>query len=248
MNPKRFVFAMAMLILLPSLTAAQSRTNVPRIGFLAPESRQSGRFEAFRQGLRELGYVEGQNIIIEYRNSEDSAELSRLATELVRDKVSGIVTQGRATAQAKNAAVNVPHVFAVSGEPVEAGLVSSLAKPGGNRTGITFMAFELVGKRLEILKEAFNTVSRVGVLASPAHPGEQRELSETRTTAKSLGISVLYYQVNTTPEVQTALDTMGKDRADALLAFPDPVTNSHRKLIADFAINQRLPSVFGWRD
>jgi putative tryptophan/tyrosine transport system substrate-binding protein len=134
------------------------------------------------------------------------------------------------------------------GDPVEAGLVRSLAQPGGNMTGITFMAFELVGKRLEVLKEAISRVSRVGVLASPAHPGEQRELSETRSTAQSLGISVLYHQVNTTSDVQAALDAILQEKVDALLAFPDPVTNTHRTQIADFTIKQRLASVFGWRD
>ena len=115
-------------------------------------------------------------------------------------------------------------------------------------TGITFLAFELVGKRLEVLKEALPKVSRVGVIASPAHPGEQRELSETRNTAQSLGISLLHHQVNTTSDVQTALDAIAKKSADALLAFPDPVTNTHRRHIADFVVKQRLPSVFGWRD
>jgi putative ABC transport system substrate-binding protein len=248
MKARTCIIVVATIIVSVRLADAQKPTKVPRIGFLSPESHQSGRFEAFRQGLRELGYVEGKNIVIEHRSSEDNAQLERLATELVREKVAVLVTQGRATVQAKNIAANVPHVFGVSGDPVEAGFVRSLAQPGGNMTGITFLAFELVGKRLEVLKEAISKVSRIGVIASPAHPGEQRELSETRSTARSLGISVLHHHVNTTADVYAALDAIAKENADALLAFPDPVTNTHRKQIAEFTVKQRLASVFGWRD
>ena len=156
MKARTGIIVVATIIISVRLADAQKSTKVPRIGFLSPESHQSGRFEAFRQGLRELGYVEGKNITIEHRSSEDNAELKRLATEMVQEKVAVLVTQGRATVQAKNAAANVPHVFGMSGDPVEAGVVRSLAQPGGNMTGITFLAFELVGKRLEILKEAIS--------------------------------------------------------------------------------------------
>jgi putative ABC transport system substrate-binding protein len=227
---------------------AQKSAKVARIGFLTPESRTSGRFEAFRQGLRDLGYVEGKNIVVEHRGSEDGSRQVELATELVREKVDVIVTQGRATFSAKDAAGSVPIVFGISGDPVEAGLVSSLARPGGNMTGITFLAFELVGKRLEILKEAVPRVLRVAVLASPEHPGQQRELSETQSTARTLGATLLYHQVRSTTDVDTAFDAIIKENVNALLAFPDPVTNSHRKQIAEFAVKQRLPSVFGWSD
>jgi ABC-type uncharacterized transport system substrate-binding protein len=248
MNKKILVLLVATILNPAHVAEAQSPGKVPRIGFLSPESHQSGRFAAFRQELYKLGYVEGKNIAIEHRSSEDNGQLQSLATELVREKVAVLVTQGRATVQAKNIAANVPHVFGMSGDPVEAGLVRSLAQPGGNMTGITFLAFELVGKRLEVLKEAIRKVSRIGVLASPAHPGEQRELSETRSTARSLGISVLHHHVNTTTDVYAALDAIAKENADALLAFPDPVTNTHRKQIAEFTVKQRLPSVFGWSD
>jgi len=242
-----FVLAIALLSP-PRLAEAQKPAKVARIGFLAPESKASGRREAFRRGLRDLGYVEGQNIVIEWRGAEDRSRLAELAAELVREKVDVIVTQGRATVPARNAAGSVPIVFGFSGDPVEAGLVGSLARPGGNMTGITFLAFELVGKRLEILREAVPRVSRVAVLASPAHPGEQRELSETQSTARAVGATLLYHQVRTTADVDAALDAIMKGNANALLAFPDPVTNAHRKQIAEFAAKQRLPSVFGWSD
>jgi putative ABC transport system substrate-binding protein len=115
-------------------------------------------------------------------------------------------------------------------------------------TGITMLAFELVGKRLEVFKQAVPRVSRVAVLSSPAHPGEQRELSESQRTARDVGVTLLYHQVSTTPDVNAALDATIKDNANALLVFPDPVASSHRGQIAEFAAKHRLPSVFGWSD
>jgi ABC-type uncharacterized transport system substrate-binding protein len=227
---------------------AQKPGKLARIGFLSTQSQPTGRFEAFRQGLRDLGYIEGQNIKIEYRGHEDRSQLARLATELVREKVELIATQGGATREAQTAAATVPIVFGYSGDPVEAGLVKSLARPDGNMTGISMLAFELVGKRLEILKEVVPKVSRVAVLSSPAHPGEQRELSESQKTARNVGVTLLYHQVNNTADVKAALEATTKDNANALLAFPDPVTTLHREQIAEFAAKQRLPSVFGWSD
>ena len=243
------VFLVVVTILnLEHVAEAQSPSKVPRIGFLAPQSQPSGRVEAFRHGLRELGYVEGQNLKFEYRGHDDRSQLAGLATALIQEKVDVIVTQGAATRAAQMAGSAVPIVFGFSGDPVEAGIVKSLARPGGNMTGITMLAFELVGKRLEVLKEAIPRVARVSVLASPAHPGEQRELSESQRTARNLGVMLLYHQVSTTAEVNAALDATIKDKANALLAFPDPITSSHRVQIAEFAAKQRLPSVFGWSD
>src|SRR5919106_6756200 len=150
---KILVLLVATILNPAHVAEAQRPGNIPRIGFLAPQSRPAGRIEAFRQGLRDLGYTEGQNIKIEYRGHEDRSQLAGLATELVRERVEVIVTQGAATRAAQTAAGTVPIVFGFSGDPVEAGLVKSLARPGGNMTGITMLAFELVGKRLEFLKE-----------------------------------------------------------------------------------------------
>jgi putative ABC transport system substrate-binding protein len=230
------------------LAEAQKPDKLRRIGFVAPRSRPVGRIEAFRHGLRDLGYKEGQNIQIEYRGHEDRSQLAGLAAELVREKVDVIVTQGFATRAAQTVTGTVPIVFGFSGDPVEAGLVKSLAEPGGNMTGISMLAFELVGKRLEALKEAVPKISRVAVLSSPAHPGEQRELSESQRTARTVGVTLLYHQVNTTADVNAALNVTIKDNANALLAFPDPVTSSHRGQIAEFAAKHRLPSVFGWSE
>jgi putative ABC transport system substrate-binding protein len=249
MNKKILVILVATILNPAHVAEAQTPPGkFPRIGFLAAQSRPSGRVEAFRHGLRDLGYIDGQNVKIEYRGHEDRSQLAGLATELVREKVDVIVTQGAASRAAQTAVTTVPIVFGFSGDPVEAGIVKSLARPGGNMTGITMLAFELVGKRLEVLKEVIPRVSRVAVLSSPAHPGEQRELSESQKTARNVGITLLYHQVNTTADINAALDATTKDNANALLAFPDPVTSSHRGQIVEFAAKQRLPSVFGWSD
>jgi len=247
MNKKILALLVVTILNSAQIAMAQSSGKVPRVAYLATQSQPSARFKAFSEGLRDLGYVEGKNIKIEYRGHEDRSQRAVLANELIREKVSVIVTQGAATRTAELLGT-VPVVFGYSGDPVEAGLVKSLARPGGTMTGVTMLAFELVGKRLEFLKEAVPKVSRVAVLSSPAHPGEQRELSESQKTARDVGITLLYHQVNNTADVNAALDATVRDNANALLAFPDPVTTSHRVQIAEFAAKRRLPSVFGWRD
>jgi putative ABC transport system substrate-binding protein len=227
---------------------AQQPTQVRKVGFLSQTGAFSANIEAFRQGMRELGYIEGQNIVIEFRSGERGSQLTELATELVRQKVDLIVAAGNAAPGAKMATETVPIVFLFSGDPIEAGLIDSLARPGRNMTGITWLAFELVGKRLEILKEAVPRVSRVAILASPAHPGEQRELKETQSTARALGITLQYNQVRDTAEVDAAFDRIVKENANALLVFPDPVTSVHRTQIAEFAAKHRLPSMFGRKE
>lgn len=158
------------------------------------------------------------------------------------------MTSGPAARPAKMATETVPIVFNYSGDPVEAGFIDSLARPGRNMTGVTQLAFELVGKRLEILKEAVPRVSRVGVLASPLHAGEQREFRETQSTARALGITLQYNQVKDTAEVGAAFDAIIKEKSNALLVFPDPVTNSHHTQIVEFAVKHRLPSMFGRKE
>jgi putative tryptophan/tyrosine transport system substrate-binding protein len=142
----------------------------------------------------------------------------------------------------------VPIVFSFSGDPIAAGLVQSLGRPGGNMTGITWLAFELAGKRLEFLKEVGPQVSRVAVLANPAHPGEQRELGETEQAARAVGATLQYHQVRTTADFHAAFDAIVRDNANALLVFSDSVTMEHRRQMAEFALKHRLPSIFAWRE
>ena len=199
--------------------------------------------------LRELGYAEGNNIVIEYRSAEGRPGLLELANELVREKVEVIVANGGPTARsAKDATHTIPIVFATSGEPVESGFVASIARPGGNMTGMSWLSFELVGKRLELLKEAVPRVSRVAILSNPEHPGEKRELRETQNAARAMGMTLDYYQTRTSDAFDAAYDAISKQNVNGLLVFPEALTLSHRQGIIDFAAKRRLPSMLGWKE
>jgi ABC-type uncharacterized transport system substrate-binding protein len=238
----------AMLFALYLPAEAQQPKKVPRIGFLSSAAPPGTPYESFRQGLHDLGYVEGQNIAVEYRFGEGRPRLAELATELVELKVDLIVAQGQAAMTAKTVERAVPVVFGMSGDPVDAGLIDSLARPGGNMTGMTFLAFELVGKRLELLKEAVPKISRVTVMAYPGHPGEERELKETQLSAQALRTVLHYLSVSNSADIDKAFAVIAKEHTDGILAFPDPITMAHRTQIAEFAVKRRLPSVFGWKD
>jgi ABC-type uncharacterized transport system substrate-binding protein len=238
------------LLVAPLAAEAQRPPELRRIGYLRPgDSGPQGGFEdILRAGLRDLGYVEGRNLLIESRLGIGRAQLAELAAELVRLRVEVLVTLGAAAWAATSATQTVPIVFSFSGDPIEAGFVKSLARPGGNMTGITWLAFELVGKRLEFLKAAAPQVARVAVLANPAHPGEQRELAATEQTAAAVGATLQYHQVRTAADVEAACDAVVRDHADALLVFPEGLTMAHRQQLAACAVTHRLPSVFGWRE
>jgi putative ABC transport system substrate-binding protein len=229
---------------------AQKPQKSYRVGYLtlAGAMGHSVNYNTFREGLRELGYVEGHNLFIESRTAENRSRLGELATELVEQKVDVIVAQGPAAIAAKKTSATIPIVFSFSGEPVEAGLVASLARPGGNLTGMSFLAFDLVGKRLELLKEAAPKVSRIAVLSNPEHPGDQREFQETQIAARNFGSALEYIQVKTPADFDGAFDTVSKWRANGLLVFPSALTNSHRERIVEFAAKSRLPGVYGWKE
>ena len=232
----------------PRTARAQRPPAMRRIGYLQADGGTPGGFyEVLRDGLRELGYREGRNLIVE-RRSGDLARLPSLAAELVRLNVELIVTLGPAAAAARRASETIPVVFSYSGDPVQAGFTTSLGRPDGNMTGITWLAFDLVGKRLELLKEAAPKISRVALLANPAHPGEQRELAETEQTARAVAATVQYHQIRAVTEFPATFDAIASSSANALLVFPDGVTMAHRRQIAEFAVRRQLPSVFGWRE
>ena len=247
---KIFIFVLVLELMLASFHPgfAQQRVKVRKIGFLSQAGTFPINVDAFRKGMRELGYIDGQNIIIEYRSAETSTQLTQFTNDLVQQKVDVIVTSGPAARPAKTATETIPIVFNFSGDPVEAGFINSLARPGRNMTGVSQLSFELVGKRLEVLKEAMPGVSRVGVLASPLHAGEQRELKETQNTARGLGIALQYNQVKNTSEVGAAFDTLIKEKTNAIVIFPDPVTNAHHTQIIEFSVKHRLPSMFGRKE
>jgi ABC-type uncharacterized transport system substrate-binding protein len=227
---------------------AQQPTKVPRIGFLGATypSTNTARIEAFRQGLRELGYVEGKNIVIEYRWAEGKTErLPDLAAELVRLKVDIIVTAGPAvTRPVKEATSTIPIVMSFDNDPIGSGFVASLARPGGNITGLSALFPELSGKRLELLKEVVPMISRMAFFGTSTQPGTAQALRETELAAGAFGVQVQYLEVRDPKDIETAFQAARKGRADAVLVLSSPVIFSQRTQIADLAVKNRLPVIF----
>jgi putative ABC transport system substrate-binding protein len=227
---------------------AQQPTKVPRIGFLATVSPStiSDRVEAFRQGLRELGYVEGKNIVIEWRYAEGKADrLPGLAAELVRLKVDLIVSVAPLpTRVAKEATKTIPIVMGQDTDPVGNGFVASLARPGGNITGLSTLAPEISGKQLELLKEIIPKLSRVAVLGTSTRPGNEQMVKETELAAGTFGVRLQYLDVLSSKDIETAFRAASKGRAEAVLVLAGPVLNSHRTQIVDLAAKNRLPAIY----
>ncbi|HKZ02702.1 MAG TPA: ABC transporter substrate-binding protein [Pyrinomonadaceae bacterium] len=236
-----------------SVAQAQQAGKIPRIGWLtgASLSAQSARIEAFRQGLRELGYVEGKNIVIEWRSAEENLDrLPSLAAELVRLKVDIILTGGSApTRAAKEATTTIPIVMTNEGDPVGSGFVASLARPGGNITGLSTLAPELSGKRLELLKEIIPKLSRVAVFRTSTQPGNALMLKEVELAAKAFGVKLQYLDVLSSKDIETAFRAASKGRADAvLMLLPGRVASSQRTEFAELAVKNRLPAIYGGRE
>jgi len=250
MSGKIFVWLLATIFLATVPSAeAQQPTKIPRIGYLGSSSG-SGRVEAFRQGLRELGYVEGKNIAIEWRHHEGKLDrLAALAAELVRLKVDIIITAGSpATRAAKEVTTTIPIVMTQVGDPVGSGFVASLARPGGNITGLSTLAPELSGKRLELLKEIIPRLSRVAVFGTSTSPDNAQMLKEVKPAAKAFGVKLQYLEVLDSKDIETAFRAAGKERADAVLMLAEGgVTSRHRTEIADLAVKSRLPVIYSGR-
>ena len=249
MNKRRkFVFALSAAAILPLRSIAQP-ARVLRLGWLSNDkSANSPFFEAFRSGMRDLGYVEGGNLVIEAKFGEGLSErLDPLAVELVQWKPQIIVTQGGpATYPVIRAGATMPIVFGFSGDPIEGKLVQSFAHPGGNMTGMTFLSHELVGKRMELLKEVLPNLKRASVIARPQHPGEQAELRTTQAAAKTLGLSINYEPVNDDTDLEHAFAATVKSRGEAIIAFPDAGMMRYGPQIAAFSAKQRIPAISGW--
>jgi ABC-type uncharacterized transport system substrate-binding protein len=227
---------------------AQQAAKVPRIGVLAAPTASvfSSRIEVFRQGLRDLGYLEGKKISLEYRYAEGRLDrLPHLAAELVHLKVDVILTAGEfATLAAKNATRTIPIVFAVTEDAVESGLVSSLARPGGNATGLTVLAAELGGKRLELLKESFPKVARVAFLWPSGGPRGNVPFTEMEAAAKALGLKLQSLPVRGLDDFEPAFEAAKREGAHALVTTPTAVINTQRDRIVDFAAKNRLPAMY----
>ena len=229
---------------------AQQPTKVPRIGFLSAVSPSTilARIEAFRQGLRELGYVEGKNIVIEWRYAEGKLDrLSELAAELVRLKVDVIVSGGpTVTRPTKEATATIPIVMALDDDPVGSGFVANLARPGGNITGLSTLAPEISGKQLELLKEIVAKLSRVAVIGNSTRAGNAQMLKETELAAGALKIQLQYLDVLGPNNIEAAFRAASKGRADAVLVLTSPAFLSQRTQTADLAVKSRLPAIYPW--
>lgn len=245
---RRFLLALTAASMLPARGFAQPGKTL-RVGWLSNDkSANSPFFEAFRQGMRDFGYVEGRNLVIEAKFSEGSVErLDQLAIELVGIKPDIVVTQGGpATYPLVRAKATMPVVFGFSGDPVEGKIVQSFARPGGNYTGATYMSFDLVGKRMQMLKEVLPNMKRVALLANPHHPGEQGELRVSTTAAKSLGLAIDYHEVRDEAEIENAFAAILKSHCDAIDAFPDAFIMRHADKIAAFTAKSKIPAISGW--
>ena len=244
----------AVLLALCDSAGAQQPTKVSRIGYLVSRdpATESTRSEAIRRALRELGYIEGQNIVIEYRYAEGKRDWApKLAAELVHLNVDIIVAAGGTAwvRAAKNATNTIPIVMVGTGsDPVEEGLVKSLARPGGNVTGITNLTTELGAKRLELLKEAVPKIARVAVLYNPVTPGIVLELKDVQATARALGVTSQPLEVQPADGFDTVFAAMGKQRSDGLLVLSGPLMGANQKRIGAFALKSRLPSVYPNRE
>jgi putative tryptophan/tyrosine transport system substrate-binding protein len=249
MNRKLLWLLTAILLAWIDFAEAQQPTKIPLIGRLgadSPSSADAARREAFRLGLRELGYVEGENIVIEYRYAEGKFDrLPDLATELVRLKVDIILSTGpTATRAAKGVTTTIPIVMAQDIDPVATGVVASLARPGGNITGLAALTPELSGKRLELLKEVVPKVSRVAVLGTSTLPGYAQVFRETELTAGAFGVKLQYLDILDTKDIETAFRVAGKGRADAVLTLTSAILLSQRAQVADIAVKSRLPAIY----
>ena len=239
-----------MALLVAPLTGEAQQPKVPRIGYLRVPSPQPRQFEAFREGLKALGYIEGQNIVIEQRHAEGvRPRFPRLAADLVQLNVDMIVVDTGDPVLLQSLRGTIPIIFTTAVDPVRDGLVASLARPGGNFTGLTFhVGYELAGKRLALLKEAVPKASRVAVLANPANSGTQSNLRETEVTARALGLRLQILEVRTPDELDGAFEAMQRGGAEALIQLPDGMLFSQRGRIGDLAARRLLPAIYEDRE
>jgi putative ABC transport system substrate-binding protein len=247
MNGKILVWLLATVLLATAPRAeAQQPTKIPRIGFLTATSASSQalRLEALRVGLKDLGYFEGKNITIEYRFAEEKLDrVTTLATELVDLKVDIIVTGGGTSTRAvKEATAKIPIVMGFDNDPVGSGFVASLARPGGNITGLSTLSPEISGKQLELLKESVPRLSRVAVIITSKAPGTARALKEMELAAGAFGVKLQYLQ--DPKDIETAFHAASKGRADAVLVLPSPNSLTQRSQIVDLAAKSRLPAIY----
>jgi putative ABC transport system substrate-binding protein len=247
-HSRRAFLAVAASALLPGVARAQQPSAPARIGWVSTEPRPDPFLDGFREGLRRHGYIEGQHVVLELRYiTGDIAALRVAVSELIQSRVAFIVSSGPAIRAARTAR-DVTVLFAISGDPVELGIASSLARPGANFTGITFMSLEVAGKRVELLKRAVPGLQTLAALSNVDHPGEASERRATEAAAGALGVRLAYAPFRGDGELDIGLGIVRAARADGMVVFPDGATMVNRTKIAQFAIAERLPSMFGWSE
>ena len=250
MNRRAICRSLALLPVAAALPGFAQPAPMFRVAWVSSDraGSNSPSLEAFRAGMRELGYVEGRNFAIDTWWGEGSTErLAKAMADILRAKPDVIVAQGgQALRPILNAGVKLPIVFGMSADPVEAKVVASFARPGGNVTGMSFFALDLVGKRMELIKEVLPGIRRLAVVANPEHPGEQKELAVSQAAADKLGLVLHYFPVRTGAELEDALTSIAKARDGAILAFADAFTLSYADRFAEFSLRQRIPAIAGW--
>ena len=247
---KTFLFSLLVTVFLITAppAAAQQSTKVPLIGYVTASSRSNvpARIEAFQRGMRELGYVEDKNVAIEWRFGDGKPErLPGIVAEIVRLKVNVIVTGGPSTNHAaKEATVTIPIVMGYDTDPVGNGFVASLARPGGNITGLSTLSPEISGKQLDLLKETVPKLSRVAVLGNSTNPGNAQSLKEIELAARALKVKLQYLDVIDPKDIEAAFRAAGKERAGAVLVLASNLFNSHRTQVVELAVKGRLPAIY----
>ena len=233
----------------PLAAGAQGATKVTRVGWLTAQRETSLTpfLAALRAAFVDLGYVEGRNLVMEYRFGDDDLDrVPALATELVKRPVDLILVQGAAVPVAAKLSLPIPLVYVFSGDPVSAGFAESLARPRGNMTGLTFMAAEFNGKRLELLRDTIPNLRRVAIVANPAHPGEHLERNYTQEYGRQLGLHTDYFATRSREELEGAFTAMSSNPPQAISLFADGFAIQYRQSIIDFGLRHRVPVVSGW--
>jgi putative ABC transport system substrate-binding protein len=235
----------ALIAALPAI----ARAAPFRVGWISPTRAADGSpfLDELRGGLRELGYVEGRNLRLAAHWGEESAERTeKLVAEVLASRPDVVVAQGATAPAARRATTSIPVMFGYSGDPVEAGLVESLARPGRNLTGISYLALELVGKRIELIEQVLPALKRVAILANPQHPGDRAERRASEAAATALGLSLAYFEARNVTQLGSALAEIERSGSEAVVMFPVQSVISNRERIAAWAIKNRVPTVSGW--
>jgi putative tryptophan/tyrosine transport system substrate-binding protein len=251
MRRRQFITLIGSAAAWPLAVHAQQPARIARIGFLAlgPASAWASRIEAFRSGLRDLGYTEGNNIVIEFRWAKSADQLPELAADLVRINVDIIFANSSIFVEpARQATKTIPIVFATHADPVGLGHVASLARPGGNITGLSMLLTDLVAKELEMLNEALPQAKRIGVLWHPATPSHRLAVEAVVAASEKLGVQLLMLPLATVENFDAAFSTMSREHADGFLEVASSLTFSYRDLLSELALRHRLPGMFGRKD